>query len=66
MKTKLISVPEAAERIGCSRSHIYNLIAAKQLTPYDISLKGRSKTRLSEADVDRYIEQAQVAGRQSA
>ena len=66
MKTKLISVPEAAERIGCSRSHIYNVIAAGKLKPYDISLRGRSKTRLAEADVDRYIDEAQVSGRRAS
>ena len=65
MKVKLISVPAAAERIGCSRSHVYNLIAAGRLKPYDISLKGRSKTRLAEADVDQFIDDAQVTRRAS-
>lgn len=65
MKVKLISVPAAAERIGCSRSHVYNLIAAGRLKPYDISLKGRSKTRLAEEDVDRFIDDAQVTRRAS-
>lgn len=57
---KLISVPEAAARIGCSRSHIYNLIAAEKLARYDISLRGRSKVRLSDVDVDRYIAESAV------
>lgn len=52
---KLISVPDAAARIGCSRSHIYNLIAAGRLRRHDISLRGRSKVRLSDEDVDRFI-----------
>lgn len=53
----LISVSEAATRIGCSRSHVYNLVAAGLLTPHDISIKGaRSKTRLTDADVDSYIQ----------
>lgn len=50
----LISVPEAAERLQCSRSHIYNLIAAGRLRRYNIALTG-SKVRLSDEDVDRYI-----------
>lgn len=55
---KLISVPEAAARIGCSRSHIYNLVAAGLLARYDIGLGARSKVRLSDEDVDRYIREA--------
>lgn len=55
---KLISVPQAAAKIGCSRSHIYNLIAAGKLRRYDIALRG-TKVRLSEEDVDRFIEEAE-------
>lgn len=55
---KLISVPDAATRIGCSRSHVYNLLAAGKLRRYDIALKG-TKTRLSEEDVERYITDAE-------
>lgn len=51
---RLISVTEAAERIGCSRGHVYNLIAAGKLARHDIGLKG-PKTRLSEDDVDRFM-----------
>lgn len=51
---RLISVPEAAEKLGCSRSHIYNLIADGKLTRHNIALKG-SKVRLSDEDVARYI-----------
>lgn len=51
---KLISVPEAAGRLNCSRSHIYNLIAAGKLERYNIALTG-SKIRVSDEDVDRYI-----------
>lgn len=62
---KLISVPEAATRIGCSRSHIYNLLAAGKLTRYNIALTG-SKVRVSDEDVDRYIAgAAQPVGRAS-
>lgn len=54
----LISVTEAAKRIGCSRGHVYDLITAKKLRRYDIGLKA-SKTRLSDEDVARYIEEAE-------
>lgn len=56
---KLISVPEAAARIGCSRGHIYNLLAAGRLKRHDIALKG-TKTRLSDEDVDRYIRESEI------
>lgn len=55
---KLISVPDAAEMIGCSRSHVYNLIAAGKLRRYDIALIG-SKVRLSDEDVARFITEAE-------
>lgn len=53
----LLSVPEAAERLHCSRSHIYNLITAGKLTRYNIALTG-SKVRVSDEDVSRYIEES--------
>ena len=56
---KLLSMAQAAERIGCSRGHIYNLVAAGKLKRYDIGLKG-TKTRVSDEDIDRYIEEAET------
>lgn len=57
---KLISVPEAAGRIGCSRSHVYNLIAAGLLTRHNIAADPAksSKVRLSDEDIDRYIRES--------
>lgn len=55
---QLISVTEAASRLGVSRGHIYNLIAAGQLRRHDVGLK-RSKTRLSNEDVERYIRESE-------
>lgn len=57
---KLLTIPEAANRIGCSRAHIYNLISAGQLSRYDISLGPRPKTRVADSDVDAYIESIRV------
>jgi excisionase family DNA binding protein len=50
----LISVPDAAKRIGCSRNHLYNLVAAGKLTRYNVGLTGKA-TRVSDEDVDRFI-----------
>lgn len=57
-KDRLISVPEAAARLSCSRAHVYDLISAGLIKRHNISLKG-SKTRVSEADLDRYIRQSE-------
>lgn len=53
----LLSVPEAAARIKCSRGHIYGLIADGKLDRYNIARKG-SKVRISEESVDRFIAEA--------
>lgn len=59
---KLLSIPQVAERLDCSRWHVYALIRAGQLTPRDISLPPadggprRPKTRIADTDVDAYIE----------
>lgn len=54
---QLLTIPEAAARLGVSRGHIYNLVAAGQLDRYNVALKG-SKIRISDESVDRYIAQA--------
>lgn len=62
MRARLLTIPEAADRIGCSRAHVYNLISAGLLNRHDISLPPRNggprrpKTRVSDTDVDAYIE----------
>lgn len=56
---RLITVPDAAKLIGCSRGHIYNLLAAGKLKRHDIALKG-TKTRLSDEDVERFIRESEI------
>ena len=55
---QLFSVPEAAERLGCSEMHIYRLVSTGELRAVDISLKGagKSKTRIRADDLEAYIE----------
>jgi len=55
---RLLPVPVAAERLGCSEMHIYRLVSTGELRAVDISLKGagKSKTRIREDDLDEYIE----------
>lgn len=60
--TRLLSMPDAAEQLGCSRSYIYRLIASGQLRSVDISVAGsrRPKTRVYAHEVEAFIE-AQTA-----
>ena len=55
---RLLAVPAAAERLGCSENHVYRLIAAGELDAIDIAQPGakKAKTRVSEANLDAYIE----------
>lgn len=57
MSTKLLSPTHVAERLDCSRPHIYGLIAAGRLRAVEIKAKGtRSKTRIREEDLEAFIE----------
>jgi excisionase family DNA binding protein len=53
-KTQLLSVAEAAERLSCSRGHVLNLVARKELRGVEIGI-GRAKTRVYEADLETFI-----------
>jgi excisionase family DNA binding protein len=53
----LIDIPTAAKRIGCSRPHIYDLIAAGKLRRFNISATAKgSKTRVADEDVTAFIQ----------
>lgn len=54
--TTLLTVTEAAERISCSRYLVYDLIADGKLTHYDVGRGKRPATRVSESEVEAYIE----------
>lgn len=48
--SKLLTIPETAERMGVSRSHVYNLIWSGELKFVNIAKRktGRTKMRVSE------------------
>lgn len=53
---QLLSVVEVAERLRCSRNHVYGLIAAGSLRAVDLRAKGtKPKTRVRESDLDAFI-----------
>lgn len=59
--TTLLTIPETAAELRCSRRHVYDLIARGQLRPVDIG-HGRSKTRIRGDDLSDYIDrQTRVA-----
>jgi excisionase family DNA binding protein len=55
--TQLLSMPDAAKRLGCSRSYIYRLIESGQLSSVDIRVAGntRPKTRVYEHEIEAFI-----------
>jgi excisionase family DNA binding protein len=52
---RLLTIPQTAERLGCSKKHVYNLISAGKLKPANIALGPRSRTRIADTEIDRYI-----------
>lgn len=48
--TRLLTIPQAAKRMGVSRSHVYNLIWAGELEYVNVALRknGPTKKRISE------------------
>lgn len=53
--SELLSVEEVAEALSCSKSHVYRLIAAKQLPYLNIAVGSRAKTRIPRANIDKFI-----------
>lgn len=58
----LLTVPQAAELMSCSNSHIYNLINAHELATVDISVpkSTKLKRRIRVADLMDFIERSSV------
>ena len=61
MSVRLLSVAQVATTLGCSRGHVYNLIAKKALTPVNIGADSSSKTRVRESELEAFIESRTVA-----
>ena len=57
----LLTIDEAAERLGCSDTHVYALIATKKLRRFNVSAKadeGATKTRVADVDVQKLADAA--------
>jgi excisionase family DNA binding protein len=59
VEAQLLTIPQAAARLGASDMHVYRLIAAGDLRAVDIAQRGslRSKTRVRADDIAAYIDQ---------
>lgn len=54
---QLLSIVTVAERLACSRAHVYRLITTGQLRAVEIKATGtRPKTRVRAEDLDAFIE----------
>jgi excisionase family DNA binding protein len=54
---QLLGIPRVAERLDCSRTHVYRLIAAGELRSVEIKATGkRAKTRVRSDDLNAFIE----------
>ena len=53
---QLLSVAEVAERLSCSRNHVYALIGKGGLPAVDLRATGtKAKTRIRESDLEAWI-----------
>lgn len=53
---KLLTIPQTAERMGVSRSHVYNLIWSGELEFVNTakSKNGRTKMRVRESAIEKF------------
>ena len=58
MSTQLLTIPQAAERLGIATNTVYKMIASGDLRAVDMSVPGArtSKTRVRDDDLDAFIE----------
>ncbi len=59
---RLLTVPEAAERLNVSRGTIYHLCESGDLPHRRVGV-GRGRIRFTEEDLQEYLDRKKVAGR---
>jgi excisionase family DNA binding protein len=52
---RLLSVRDSAEYLGCSRGHVYGLIASGRIKCSDIGTGRRALTRIRLTELDAFI-----------
>lgn len=56
MKDQLLTIPQVAEMLACSRSHVYRMIAAGRLpTPVKIGRASRISARQLDAVLSKLV-----------
>ena len=55
-----LTVDAVAQRLGCSRSHVFRLIAKREIAAVNIAIPGRLRTRnrITEESVAEYIKKS--------
>lgn len=58
MSARLLSIPEVAALLSCSRWHVYKLINTGEIPVVDIAAPGSTSTitRVREDDLERYVD----------
>lgn len=60
IKDRLLSVEQVRSRLGCSRSHVYNLINRQALPA--VKIGSRMGIRVKESEVNRFLRNCEVEG----
>ncbi len=62
MSSQLLTIPQVAATLACTRQHVYQLIAGGELVVIDISSPGstRSTSRVRQEDLDTYLDRSIV------
>lgn len=56
MSTQLHTIPQTAQRLGISRTSVYDLIAAGQLRVVDVGTGRSPRTRVRDDDLQAFID----------
>jgi len=59
----VLTIPQVAERLGCSNPHVYRLINTGALPAVDIASPGspRTKTRVRVDDLEGFLQSSRVS-----
>jgi excisionase family DNA binding protein len=61
-----LTIPEFAERIGVSERTAYRLIADGKVNRHDVGRGSKTRTRVSERELEAYLERCAIPGRRAS
>ncbi len=59
LKDRLLNVEQVRKKLGCCRSHVYNLISMGDLAAFKIG--GRNGLRVKESVLDKFLSEREAA-----